>query len=266
MVLVVFSICAMRAGRRALSGAALASAVLLRAFPVVLLLGVAVKSLWQWHREGLTAAVRAYVRFAIGFLATAAVLIGITTVTWAAAWGSPAGAWQGFAANTRKHMSGAMTNSLGLEPALSFRPSTRAAEIEGLWLDGPWDTWIAAHAETFEERKPIYWAIAAGFLALFVAAVRKADDDEAIVLGLAILPVLLTLANYYYSLLLAFAFFWRRDAKIGVALVALAALTALLPAALSMRDDRYFVTSVALLVFSAFVLASRALSSSSVSV
>ena len=101
---------------------------------------------------------------------------------------------------------------------------------------------------------------------MFVAAVRKADDDEAIVLGLAILPVLLTLANYYYSLLLAFAFFWRRDAKIGVALVALAALTALLPAALSMRDDRYFVTSVALLVFSAFVLASRALSSSSVSV
>src|SRR5262249_17329814 len=163
----------------------------------------------------------------IGFVGAVVVLVAMTTATWAPGWGSATGAWQGFAGNTRKHMSTAASNSLGLEPALSFRPSTRAAEIERFWLDGPWDTWVASHADTFEKRKPLFWAIAAAFLALFAAAVRKAADDEAMILGLAILPVVLTLSNYYYSVLLAFAFLWPRNRGIGVALVALAALTTL---------------------------------------
>jgi hypothetical protein len=51
-----------------------------------------------------------------------------------------------------------------------------------------------------------------------------------------------------------FGFLWPIDKPIGVGLAALSALTAVLPALLGQRDDRYVVVSVAVVLYAFFVV------------
>jgi len=57
------------------------------------------------------------------------------------------------------------------------------------------------------------------------------------------------------------AFLWPRDKSIGIRLVLLAALTTVLPAFLEQRDDRYAVTSAALVLLAFWVVSRAALPS-----
>jgi hypothetical protein len=256
---IVCSVCALRAKRPALAGGALAAAALLRAFPIILLAGLAIKSLWVWRKEGLTAARVHFGRFAAGFALTAMALAAVTTLTWASPWRGSLEPWKAFAANSRKHLATPSTNRLGLKTVLSFSPAGRAAAVEDLWLDSPWDTWKAARTLTFEQRKPLYWIVVLLFLAVFAASVTAVDDWIAIVLAVTLLPIVASISNYYYSILLVLAFLWPRDKSIGVGLVLLAALTAVLPAFLEQRDDRYVVTSAALVLLAFWVVSREAL-------
>jgi hypothetical protein len=251
---IVGGVCAMRSGRRALAGAALATAALLRAFPVFLLAGLAIRVLMTVRARGLREAVVAYRSLAAGFAVAAAILLAFTTVTWSGRWDGPLDPWNAFATNSRKHLETPITNHIGLKPALWFSPDTRAAKLADFWVDGPWDSWRAAHTATSKSRRPIFLAVAVLFVAVFWVAVRRADDWLAVVAGVALLPFATTLANYYYSVMLMFGFLWPRDKPIGVGLAALSALTAVLPAVLEHRDDRYAVISLAVVLFAFFVI------------
>ena len=251
---IVVGVCAMRTGRRAVAGAALATAAVLRAFPIFLLAGLAIRIVAVARTRGLREAVGAYRDVAAGFGLATVLLIGSTTMTWSGRWQQPLEPWRAFATNSRKHLATPITNHVGLKPALWFSPDTRAAKLADFWVDSPWDSWRDAHAATAASRRPIYLGITVVFVLAFSAAVRRADDWVAVVASVALLPFAATLANYYYSVLLMFGFLWPMDKPIGVGLAALSALTAVLPLLLGQRDDRYAVVSVAVVLFAFFVV------------
>jgi hypothetical protein len=251
---IVGGVCALRTGRRALAGAALATAALLRAFPIFLLAGLAIRIVTSVRARGLRQAYVEYRTLVAGFAMAAAVLLAFTTVTWRGGWGGPLEPWKAFASNSRKHLETPITNHIGLKPALWFSPDTRAAKLEDFWIDGPWDSWMAAHTATSQNRRPVYLAIAVIFVIGFWAAVRRANDWIALIASVALLPFATTLANYYYSVFLMLGFLWPLDKRIGVGLTALATLTAVIPALLEHRDDRYTVISIAVVLFAFFIV------------
>jgi hypothetical protein len=251
---IVGGVSALRAGRTTLAGAALATAALLRAFPIFLLAGLGIKAMTVLRARGLRGTFLDYRRFLGGFALAAVVLLAVSTATWSGRWDGPMDPWKAFATNSRKHLATPITNHVGLKPALWFSPDTRAARLADFWVDSPWDTWRDAHTATAASRRPIYLGIAVVFVIAFCVAVRRADDWIAVVASVALLPFATTLANYYYSVLLMFGFLWPIDKPIGVGLAALSALTAVLPALLGQRDDRYVVVSVAVVLYAFFVV------------
>jgi hypothetical protein len=252
---IVSGVCALRTGRNLLAGVALGTAALLRAFPVFLLLALSVKVLSVVRTKGLQAAWTTYRSFAVGGALAGVVLLTLSTVTWSGRWEGSLEPWKGFASNSRKHLDTPITNHVGLKPALWFSSETRAARLADFWVDGPWDSWRRARTETVESRKPLYVAIVLLFLVVFWSSVRRLDDWIVLVAGIALLPFVTTLANYYYSVLLLFGLLWPRDKAIGLALVTLSALTTVLPVLLDQRDDRYVIISAAVVVFAFFVMA-----------
>jgi hypothetical protein len=251
---IVGGVCAMRTDRRFLAGVAMGTAMLLRAFPLFLLAGLAFRVIHIARTRDVRTAWTAYRRFAAGLTLAGLVLVGFTAVTWWGKWESPLAPWSGFAENSRKHLSTPITNHIGVKPVLAFSPDTRAALISEFWLDGPWDTWRAARSENFEVRKPIYYALAVLFLILLWASVRSLPDWVALVAGAALLPFATTLANYYYSVFLLFGLLWPIDKAIGVGLAALTTVTLLVPALLEQRDDQYVLISTAVVAFAVFAV------------
>jgi hypothetical protein len=251
---IVGGVCAMRAGRTGLAGAAMATAALLRAFPVFLLGGLAVKFLADVRTRGPQGSLAGYRRFAGGFALATVLLLTFSGLTWSGPWGGPLEPWKAFASNSRKHLETPISNHVGLKPALWFSPETRAAALEAFWVDGPWDSWRAAHTATAERRMPLYLVVTAVFVVLFWRAVRSAADWIALISGVALLPFATTLANYYYSVLLVFGLLWPLDKPTGAGLAALSALTAVLPGFLDRRDDRYALVSVAVVLYAFFVV------------
>jgi hypothetical protein len=175
-------------------------------------------------------------------------------VTWTTRGLEPLEPWRAFAQNSLKHLSTPITNHIGLKPVLWFSSDTRAVHMKQFWLDGPWDTWRAARTATFESRKPLYIAIALAFLALFAWNVSRLDDWMVVAFSVALLPFATTLANYYYSVFLVFGLIWALDKPIGVGLAALTCFTTVLPKILPERDDRYFAISIAVVLYSCFVV------------
>jgi hypothetical protein len=254
VVCIVCGVCALRTNRRVLAGILLAAAALLRAFPLFLLVALAAKILQVLHAQGFRAALTSYRGLIGGLLISATVLLTAATVTWSARGLSVLEPWKGFATNSQKHLATPITNHIGLKPALWFSSATRGKNLQQMWLDGPWDTWRAARTSTFEERRPVYILVLLLFLGCFALNVIPLPDWLIIVFGVALLPFVTTLANYYYSVLLLFGLVWPLDKPIGVGLAALTALTAVAPAILPERDDRYVMISIAVVLYAFFVV------------
>ena len=167
--------------------------------------------------------------------------------------GGGVAAWTGFAENSRKHLATPLTNNVGLRMVVSTAPGSRSANVRELWLDSPWDIWMDARRETFDRRRPLYYAIAAAFLALLGYACLRQEDWVALALGVGAIPFLADLSSYYYGVLLVFALLWTRHRVIGIAVCVASAMTCLIPAVLSQDDDRHVAISVVILLLSVFV-------------
>jgi len=256
LFLLVMAVCALRTGRRGLAGAALGTAALLRAFPLFLLAGFGLKIAADAHTRGIRHALVEHRAFLAGAAGAALLILAFTAVTWHGRAGGTVEPWRAFTENSRKHLDTPVRSHLGLKPALWFDPGTRGAMMMGYWIDGPWDSWMAARRATLESRRPLSYAIVAGFVLLFWRFARRAEPWAVVAAGVLLLPFMTTLASYYYSTLLLVGLFWPRDRLVGVGLAALTALTAVLPPLLEQRDDRYTVISAALVVF-AFVAVVR---------
>lgn len=248
----VAAACALKTGRARAAGGWLAAAVLLRAYPMLILTGLAIHIFHRIRHVGLRKLDSNCRALVAGFAIVSIALIACTEITWAPTVG-PIEPWRGFLAKAEKHANTQFTNNLGLQSVLSFSQSSRAANVERYWLDGPWDTWKAAQTTVFESRRWLYWILVTGFLALLVVALRDTQDWIALVLGVAMLPIVTDLSNYYYSVLLVFAFLWPLDPLIGLGLAAVSLLTDVTPALISMPDDRSVVNSLALILLSVWI-------------
>jgi hypothetical protein len=166
--------------------------------------------------------------------------------------------WEEFVRNTRKHAAGSALNQVGLRVVLAFDPNMRAERISKFWIDSPWDAWREARQRTVQQRRVFQIAIVGAFLILLTAAVRGRDDWVALTLGVAAIPFLVELSNYYYGILLALAFLWPPSQLAGVGLAITALSSNVVLALLSGEDDRYTAMSVVVLLFVAAVAAAFA--------
>ena len=252
----VIGVCLVKRGRPALGGAALTYAALLRIFPVFIIVGFALKPamrMWRARAFHIDPAQRA---FAVGSIAAASVLLLLSFVVVGRGVAGGVEAWDGFAANSRKHLATPLTNNMGLKTVLSFSPSTRSARIGAFWIDTPWDTWSEARHRVFEQRAPFFWLLVVAFVALLARVVEQQEDWVALVLATTLVPVVTELTCYYYAVFVLFALLWRKWEWIGAALCALAAASLLVPVILRSADDAFTALSVLTLLFVATLTAS----------
>ena len=197
----------------------------------------------------------AIARFVVGCVVAVALLVPISFFVVGGGIRGGADAWQGFAANSRKHLSTPLNNNMGLKTVLEFNPKTRAALIWRYWVDVPADTWVAARRRASEERQTIVW-VARVLLALVVLGVAARQEPwVALILGVGLIPIGTELTCYYYSVLMLFGLLWERHRIIGVALAGLSAVSSVIPAIWTYEDDIYAAESLAVLMFVMFSLA-----------
>jgi hypothetical protein len=241
-------ICFVKRERMASGGFALTYAALLRVFPGLLIAGLALKAAGDMWRARSWRPTPPHRAFALGSLAALALLVLLSAVPSGGVSRLP-DAWREFAANSSKHLSTPLTNSMGLKTILAFDPDSRAARLQNYWIETPWDTWTAARRQVFAERAPIYWVLAAAFVVLAIRSMQRQDDWIALILGLTLIPVTGDLTCYYYSMFLAVALLWGRHPWTGIALCVLSAATSLAAAVWNYDDEIYFAISVATIFF-----------------
>jgi hypothetical protein len=84
----------------------------------------------------------------------------------------------------------------------------------------------AANSSLTAMARPIaFGVVLVGYALLLVRAASRREDWEIAVIGAGAVVIVTTMSNYYIGVLVGFGFLWLRDEGIGVALVALAALT-----------------------------------------
>jgi hypothetical protein len=236
----VAGIAALRTGRPALAGFALASSTLLRLFPVCALLGLGLKALTEVLRGRSARPLLRYRRLTAGGLVAAAVFLSAS-----AQLSGGVGIWAEFAKNTRKHLATESVNFVGLPVFLGYDHEARLEVMTDPLLPdlvAPWKEHVAASAD---EMRGARWAATAAFVLLLALAVRRAADWTAAVLGLGLMPILLKLSGYYYSGWLAYAALWPVSAGAGFALAAFAWATNVIPQVWPGADERYAWLSLA---------------------
>jgi hypothetical protein len=238
----VAGICLLRRGQPAAAGACLGAAALLRVFPALFLVPVAIEAARRLAAGGRAALGREHRRLLAG--AAAAVAVGVPVSL--AATGPRA--WTDFAAHMARYAAAPGSNSIGLAPLLSFDPAAREARLAGSDLEAS-RAWKAAREQRLIERRPAFVAIALACVALAAWAARGRETWIAVILGIGLVPALLSPASYYTSALLAYGFLWTRRPAVGVLLLGLGA-AGWVAAAASLHFDEVFAwTSAAVLAF-----------------
>lgn len=242
----VAAICCLKKDRPLLGGLALGYAALLRIFPGLLVAGPVLAAAYGlWRDKKLD---RRWQRFFLGSAIAGAVLLPLGAIQ-----GGGWDAYRQFAANTIKHKETPLTNHMGLRTLLAYRPSEAGHLLHQDKAADPWLVWKNARLAAFQKAKPIYAALAAGFLALLLFAVRGRPAWIAAALGIAFIPVGVELTCYYYAFLAGFALLHHADERVGVALLAGTAATQFvawkpfdfMP---GWRDEQYTLMSAATLL------------------
>lgn len=245
----VIGLCLLRRGKMMGAGFLLAHATLLRIFPVLALLALGLKAVIEMGRKRRFHASREQRRLVLGCLLALAIVFPASALV-----AGGFGPWLDFVEKIRFHAGTSGINSMGLKTALSYDPAARFAVLRARPPD-PDDVWREAHRRAFSERRPIFFALALGFLALLVRALYRQENWAAAVLGLGALPILLEPACYYTSVLLAFGLLWIRREMVGAALCALSAVLWAIAAAWYEWDDIFTWSSVAVVLFVTFATA-----------
>lgn len=217
LFLALTGLAALRLGRPRTAGFALGWATLVRVFPGVLLLGVALHAVaeavvdgprqaWNRLRPVLAGAALAFV--AIGALSEACA-------------GRPA-AWASFVSNSRKYLHSDTENKLGLVTALAYRPETEGDRLYDPLSPDPFADWQAAQAANARRMLPVRVLLAGLYLVLLLGAARWREPWLTAALAAGLLPVLFQQANYYYTFLAAFALPRSRLPSVALGLVGLA--------------------------------------------
>jgi hypothetical protein len=245
----IVGLCLLRRGRAGPAGFLLGYAALLRLFPALALLGVALCALLRAVRERSLRPGPQERGLAVGAALAVATVVPLSAVV-----AGGAGAWSEFASNTRLHVATPAVNVLGLKTLLSYAPQARLALLQGR-VEDPGAAWKSGRREAFAARRPLFAVLVLGYLVVLARAVTRQEAWVAAILGLGALTFLLEPACYYTSALLGFAFLWPRRPAIGVALCALSAAVWGVVALFSSADDLFTWASLPVLAFVLFATA-----------
>jgi hypothetical protein len=95
-------------------------------------------------------------------------------------------------------------------------------------------------------------------MVLLAFSIAGRDDWIALTLGVAAIPVLVELSNYYYGVLLALAFLWPLRPTTGIGLAATAVVSNVVLGLWTLEDDRYTVISVVVVLLVTYIAAAFA--------
>jgi hypothetical protein len=245
----VIGLCLLRRGRMLGAGFLLGHATLLRVFPVLALLAIGLKALLEMGRERRLQLAPEHRRLVLGGLLALATVLPVSALV--AGGFRP---WLDFVHNARLHMDTPGSNSMGLKTTLSYDSAARLEILQERDPD-PGKAWKEARRRAFSKRRPAFFVLAVGFLALLVRALFRQEDWAAGVLGLGALPILLEPACYYTSVLLVFGLLSTRREIVGAGLCALSAVLWATAAAWYEWDDIFTWSSVAVVLFVTFATA-----------
>lgn len=211
----VLSVCAMKRGHYVLAGAVLGYAAALRVFPAIFALGPFIGLLYAILKRQHDLKI-AYVKFFGGMVISGAVIVASVTAVYGV------DSLSAFIDNSRKHSAVVSTNNVGLRTVLTYSPSTavrntidvRAEEAHLYWK------WEAAKAEAKRKIVPIYIAVVAICLLLFIPAVISGGAWQAVALGATFVPFAWSeLSNYYYMFLMVVATLFSANRKVAFPLL-----------------------------------------------
>jgi hypothetical protein len=246
----VASLAFLRRGFAGSAGAALAWATFIRLFPALLLGGVAARALGRWIRQRRISLEAGELRLVAGGICAGLVLLVLSSAV-----AGSVDAWGSFAKNARQHLSTPLLNHMGLAPVVGWDSENRFELSQAAGALDPLTEWRRLRHETSDDRRVLYGATLAGFLALLVAAVRREPLWVAAVLGVGLIPMAAELTCYYLVVLLAYAFLLERSPAVVIGLLLMAALTQTVPLLVDDIDEVYVASSALVVVF---VIASTA--------
>jgi hypothetical protein len=157
-------------------------------------------------------------------------------------------AWQEFAANSRKHLATPLTNNMGLKTVLSYRTAHRAAVLSQGTDTDPFAPWKEARRRTAERLAPLTLLLAAASVVLFARRFRGEAPWLVAAAAVGLVPFTTELTSYYAAFLLVPALLVAARRVVGLRFAALALFSCVVPFLLSWDEDRYALTSLAVLV------------------
>ena len=163
-------------------------------------------------------------------------------------WRAGVEAWPAFFENSRKHVATPLTNNVGLATLLGYSNAGRARLLVDDRLTDPYEPWKLARQETQATRRPLFWLLLAAYLLLLARALRQAEDWQAAVLGIGLIPVVGEVTCYYYSILLGLAFLRESVPWSGPALLFYSLSTWVCAAATGWFDEQFTCISACTLL------------------
>ena len=214
LLFIVAAVCALEKGRYASSAFFLTLSAMMRVFPAVLFLGIAVV-IAQKLKTARTLDSK-HVRFGV-----AAAVTGLTLFLLpAASLGSVLGPWKDFAAKTELHDRGVYVNHLGLRGILLFEPSHLSLErfvgtFKNSYTDDIVRHWQDVKEREFKQKRPVIVVASLVVLIGLVAIIwkRKSDAGEAVLWPLLLIYTFSYPSHYYYAFLCLFVLLFFRRAN-----------------------------------------------------
>jgi hypothetical protein len=236
-------VAALRLRRPAVAGFALAYSTLLRIFPVCVLAGLGLKLLGDALEERSLRPLWRQGRLAAGATLAAVLFVGGPALVT-----GRASIWTEFAENSAKHLATETVNLVGLPTFLAYQPETRLELMTDPLLLDPYAAWKEGLSAAGRDNRLVEWLATGAFALLLLLASRQNPDWVAAVLGLGLMPVMLTLSSYYYSGFMAFATLWSVHPAFGFVLASFAWATNVIMALCSGADEQYAWLSLATVV------------------
>jgi hypothetical protein len=173
-----------------------------RIFPIILLFGPGVKAIQDLlaHRKPAW-----FVHLLLGF--TASVIISFAAGSFT---GQGTEAWRQFAVNITTHHGSLSANRVGFQNVLLYGPATMRVETE---------QWYEHISQVKRERQIIIVVASVVALGLLVAAIWRVPLDESLMLGIAAIFLVTSLACYYWVMCIVFAL--RRNTAVLVGFLVL---------------------------------------------
>lgn len=239
--------CLMGKGYKALGGAGITWAMLLRVFPGALIGGIAAKIGWNLVRHRtITPGHR---RVILGCTLGLVVLVGASLPVVGGF-----DAYRSFLGNSFKHKSTPLTNHMGLPTLLSFKWEYRARKTRDNSKDDPFIVWKQKRQETLESRRWLHAACLLAFLGLLGYVGRRLDDWALVALSTVMIVGVFELTCYYYNFVVLLAPFALRRWRYAAALLVMTVWGQVLQLQVGWYDVQYTYETAVVLGAMLFIL------------